>query len=361
MSFSFIAPPTWPPPPPRWRPPKDWRPPQGWGPAPDDWTWWTEEPGSDSLANDLHRIFISYRRSDCQSQANAVHDGLRNRLANASVFMDIDAIPIGVDFEKHIRGEIQVCDQVLVLIGDNWLDCRPGSEIRRIDEPEDFVRLEIENAFASPRAAVIPVLVEGAKMPSRSELPESIAGLGRLNAFEMDDSRWQADILRLSTTLANADREQKARAAAAYGPSGHPDLRPPPDPTTLPHNFKPPVTTPQRPEELGLRRQGGTASPWMGWLVAALPLLTCGLLSWVPPLRSALQRPGLPSLRKKLLVMSGTLVVLAILSFVAISIAPDGADGVATGPLVGLGTIMLLITMIAGSTVGVIYRDPPNN
>ena len=70
--------------------------------------------------------------------------------------MDIDSIPVGADFEQFIRREIETCDVVLVLIGDDWLAERPGTAVRRIDEPGDFVRLEIESAFASPRVRVIP-------------------------------------------------------------------------------------------------------------------------------------------------------------------------------------------------------------
>ena len=139
-------------------------------------------------------IFISYRRTDCQAQANGLHDGLAHRLSNAHIFMDLDSIPAGVDFEDHIRDEISVCDVVLVLIGDNWLDPRPGSTTRRIDEPQDFVRLEVESALANPRVTTIPVLVEGATMPDPTELPESIQRLARINAFELDDRRWKADL-----------------------------------------------------------------------------------------------------------------------------------------------------------------------
>ena len=80
--------------------------------------------------------------------------------------MDIDSIPPGADFEEHIRSEIEVCDLVLVLIGDNWLDQAPDQPgRRRIDVDDDFVRVEIESALASPNTRVIPVLVEGAEMP----------------------------------------------------------------------------------------------------------------------------------------------------------------------------------------------------
>jgi len=115
--------------------------------------------------------------------------------------MDIDSIPPGVDFEEHIRREIEVCDVVLVLIGDNWLDVCPGSDIRRIDEPDDFVRLEIESAMAFPQVRIVPVLVEGAQMPRAEELPRSIQRLGRINAIELSDQRWTADLARLAQVV----------------------------------------------------------------------------------------------------------------------------------------------------------------
>jgi hypothetical protein len=162
------------------------------------------------------RIFISYRRNDCQSQANGLHDGLRHRLDRSKIFMDIDSIPIGADFEEHIRQEIEQCDVVLVLIGDEWLDPRPGAAMRRIDEPNDFVRLEIESSLQSEHVRVIPVLVEGAQMPQRDELPESIQRLARLHAFELSDSRWTSDIERLSVQL------REFGAALARSPSTQP-------------------------------------------------------------------------------------------------------------------------------------------
>ena len=147
------------------------------------------------------RIFISYRRADCQSQANGLYDGLKHRLTESRIFMDIDSIPPGADFEEHIRGEIEQCHVVLVLIGDEWLDPRPGTEVRRIDEANDFVRLEIESSLAAEHVRVVPLLVEGARMPSPEELPESIRRLARLNAFELSDQRWSSDVERLTQQL----------------------------------------------------------------------------------------------------------------------------------------------------------------
>jgi len=161
------------------------------------------------------RIFISYRRSDCQPQANAINDGLRHRLQPARVFMDIDSIPAGVDFAEHIREEIEMCDYVLVLIGDNWLSATDNEGRRRIDNPDDFVRLEIENAFTAAGVTVVPVLVEGAEMPRATDLPEGLQRLSRINAIELSDQRWSSDIERLANEIKRIEAHQQERANRA--------------------------------------------------------------------------------------------------------------------------------------------------
>ena len=206
MNLVFNPPPNWPKPPEGWVPPPEWGPDPAWGPLPSGWSLWIDKEGEeadlpDPSGDGKQHIFISYRRTDCQAQANGVYDGLGHRLSNASLFMDIDSIPPGVDFEDHIRDEIKRSDVVLVMIGDNWLDSRPGTDRRRIDEDDDFVRLEIESALASPNVRILPVLVEGAPMPLSAELPESIRQLARLNAFELSDHRWTSDVERLAKTV----------------------------------------------------------------------------------------------------------------------------------------------------------------
>ena len=163
------------------------------------------------------RIFISYRRSDCQSVANGLNDGLRNRLPDAQVFMDLDSIPPGADFEEHIREEIDQCDVVLVLIGDEWLTPEPDTGTRRIDQPNDFVRLEIMSSLRAEKVRVIPVLVEGARMPAATELPDDIARLARLNAYVLSDSHWARDITELTNFLRGSG--PKAPAQTGTGPT----------------------------------------------------------------------------------------------------------------------------------------------
>jgi hypothetical protein len=258
MAKVFYPPPNWPKPPRGWSPAGDWRPDAAWGPAPEGWQFWVEEgqqPVSDDdspprssprtrstgssgsrwarlkqvapnraqrTADDApvpgqteKRIFISYRRSDCQPQANAINDGLRHRLRPARVFMDIDSIPAGVDFAEHIREEIEMCDVVLVLIGDDWISATDQDGRRRIDNPDDFVRLEIENAFAASRVSVVPVLVEGAEMPRGTDLPDSLQRLSRINAIELSDQRWTSDIERLAGEITRLEAYQEERANRA--------------------------------------------------------------------------------------------------------------------------------------------------
>ncbi len=144
-------------------------------------------------------VFISYRRQDSQPQANGLYDGLSHRLPDARIFMDIDSIPAGVDFQEHIQGEIEGCDVVLVLIGEDWL-AHDGSGERRIDNPEDLVRLEVAAALER-RIPTVPVLVEGARMPRSDELPADVARLARINAIEVSDSRWRGDLERVTRVI----------------------------------------------------------------------------------------------------------------------------------------------------------------
>jgi len=171
-------------------------------------------------------IFISYRRDDCQAQANGLNDGLCHRFPGAEVFIDVDSIPPGVDFEEHIQRSIEACDVVLVLIGDNWLD-RDDSERRRIDEPGDFVRLEVAAALEREKT-LIPVLVEDARMPRAADLPEELTALARRNAIELSDRRWRDDVDRLAHAIrprpGGAPSRERGLRSGLDGQEGGDDL-----------------------------------------------------------------------------------------------------------------------------------------
>lgn len=149
----------------------------------------------DTAASGL-RIFVSYRRSDCLSQAGRLADTLEARLPAASVFMDIESIAPGVHFVEAIEREIARCDVVLALIGDDWLRLLK----ERAEVPEDFVRRELEVALREG-IKVQPVLVEGAEMPPANELPEPLKQLAYINAYELDDARWRREVGQLIELL----------------------------------------------------------------------------------------------------------------------------------------------------------------
>lgn len=324
-------------------------------------------------ANRGQGIFISYRRSDCQAQANGLHDGLTNRLSDARIFMDIDSIPAGVDFEEHIREAIDGCDVVLVLIGDNWMDTRPGTSTRRIDEPSDFVRLEIENALANPQVRTIPVLVEGAQMPEAAQLPESIQKLARINAFELDDRRWKADLERITLLLEGLKKKQSPppqqsqpspqgtpqppAAAPSFGSVPPQTYSPPPPPqASVVHNTPTPApqpwqgATPSAPS--GQTRARGVDA---GWVCAFLPVLCCGLLNFVPLLRSGLIRP---QQRWPLIGTGIALETVAIIGFALVGSGPTDADGTPTGAASSVGALLVMVTVVAAVVLGIMFRNP---
>jgi hypothetical protein len=114
--------------------------------------------------------------------------------------MDIDSIELGEDFIEVIEREVGCCDILIAVIGKAWLSSADNTGRRRLDNPEDFVRLEIAIALER-NIRVIPVLVQGAAMPNSQELPEAILKLARLHALELSSVRWQHDMGRLIQAL----------------------------------------------------------------------------------------------------------------------------------------------------------------
>ena len=129
----------------------------------------------------MPRIFLSYRRDDSADAAGRLHDRLDAHFGNDAVFMDVDRIPFGVDFRKHLDEAVGQCDILLAVIGEDWLDVRhpegPRAGQRRLDDPADFVRIEIVSALAR-EIPDVPVLVGRARMPSEAEFPGGPQGAG---------------------------------------------------------------------------------------------------------------------------------------------------------------------------------------
>jgi TIR domain len=141
------------------------------------------------------RIFISYRRDDSAGYARAIHEQLVKRFAKDRVFMDVDSIEPGLPFDQVIKQAVERCDVLLAVIGKEWMAQKTGSG-PRIDDPKDFVRIEIAAAL-SGNVRVIPVLLDGASMPAQEELPEPLRSLALRNAIEVSNSRFSSDVERL--------------------------------------------------------------------------------------------------------------------------------------------------------------------
>lgn len=146
-------------------------------------------------------LFISYRREDSAAYAGRLHDRLVARFGQERVFMDVDAIGPGQDFEAVIRARMETAQVALVLIGRRWLDARDAAGQRRLDDAGDFVRLEIAAALQRG-ITTIPVLVGGAAMPSPDELPDGLRALATRHAIELSDTRFHRDVDALIEAVA---------------------------------------------------------------------------------------------------------------------------------------------------------------
>lgn len=158
----------------------------------------------------MHRVFLSYRREDAATAAGRIHDLLTHRFGEDRVFMDVYALEGGTDFKETIAAHLKKCQLVLVIIGRRWLEITGPNGKRRLDDPGDLVRFEIETALTHG-VAVVPVLVEGASMPAEASLPQTIAPLARLHALSVDNSHFPRDAARLVRTVRNIARGWPAR------------------------------------------------------------------------------------------------------------------------------------------------------
>ena len=143
----------------------------------------------------LPKIFLSYRREDSADIVGRVYDRLESDFGRGQVFLDIDKIPRGIDFRKHITESITACDVLLAVIGKLWL----GKSARqsRLNNDDDFVRVELETALRY-NIPIIPVLVSNASMPVPADMPESLRPIAYLNAAVLDSGRdFQAHMQRL--------------------------------------------------------------------------------------------------------------------------------------------------------------------
>jgi formylglycine-generating enzyme required for sulfatase activity len=169
----------------------------------------------------MAKIFISYRRDDSQYQADKLHAALKPHVANprTDIFIDVDNIPLGVDFATHLEGKVGECEVLLALIGDEWLNIRdPATGRRRLDDPKDFVRIEIAAALQRG-IPVVPVLFDGASIPPAEDLPEDLKPLARRNGLPVTRASFDSDMLRLVNGLPiDLPGKRKAKAPSDSKP-----------------------------------------------------------------------------------------------------------------------------------------------
>lgn len=148
-------------------------------------------------------IFISYRREDTQGWVGRLAQRLKASFPEVQVFHDIAAIRPGEDFAVAIERALSSCQVLLAVIGPRWLSAQTPEGQRRIDDPADYVRIEIATALARP-ILVVPVLLGGAAMPKAANLPEALQPLARRQGHELSDKRWDYDCEQLLPVLGEA-------------------------------------------------------------------------------------------------------------------------------------------------------------
>jgi thiol-disulfide isomerase/thioredoxin len=151
----------------------------------------------------MAKIFISYRREDAEWQAHEIYAAiLRSYGANkADVFIDVDGIPLGVDFKDYIDAKVAEADVVLALIGRHWLEARnPTTGVQRLHDPDDFVRIELASALRR-NVKVIPIFMDGAKLPDDDHLPKELKKLRFRNGIEVTRQSFESDVKRLLSGL----------------------------------------------------------------------------------------------------------------------------------------------------------------
>jgi len=211
----------------------------------------------------MRAIFISYRRDDTEGQAGRLFQDLSDTFGSETVFMDVSGIEPGIDFRRAIEKQTESCGVLLALIGRNWLTVTNPDGTRRLDDSNDVVRFETASALRRD-IPVIPVLVQGARMPRAEDLPDDLKDLAFRNGVEITHARWDSDMQLLIKALQphvqragpaqteGAHREGARRSAAAPEVPSHP-------------------TSPSAPQSLPQRER-----KWGAPLIALAALLVLG-------------------------------------------------------------------------------------
>jgi hypothetical protein len=158
------------------------------------------------------KIFINYRREDAGYTGRLV-DRLQNVFEPREIFLDVDNIAPGLDFVRELNDRVAECDIMLAVIGQSWIDARDSAGARRLDNPDDFVRIELVSALSQDKL-VVPVLVGGAVMPRPDELPDALKQLARRHAVRLTHERFRPDVEGLIKSIQEVLKDISERRQA---------------------------------------------------------------------------------------------------------------------------------------------------
>jgi hypothetical protein len=155
----------------------------------------------------LNQVFICYRREGSSWVAGRIYDSLVRKFGKPSIFKDVDSIPLGINFRDHIESAVQQCSVFLIVIYDGWMGDKSGQE-RRIDDPNDFLRIEIEFALQR-QIPIIPLNIENALIASAENLPATLDELRHRNGMRINnDPSFHMDMGRLINRLAGCGKSK---------------------------------------------------------------------------------------------------------------------------------------------------------
>ncbi len=260
-------------------------------------------------------IFISYRRIDSATFTGRIYDRLTARFGRDRVFKDVDDIPAGENFAQYIQNSLRQCAVALIVIGPRWLEARDETGARRLDNPGDFVRLEIETALRLG-LAVIPLLVDDARAPNIANLPISLRSLATLNALQV---RNDPDFSRnMERVIASIERVLAARSAPTPAPYIPGRTAPSASATSAPVAFPYSSRVAARPSA------SSRAFPVLAFVIALVALVT---------ISSILAVSGVGGMMVNLLAW---IIVGGIAGWLASLIVQGGSFGIVGNILIGI-------------------------
>jgi tetratricopeptide (TPR) repeat protein len=163
----------------------------------------------------MPNIFICYRREQSIAMAGRIGEYLAREFGSKSLFMDVEQMPIGRDFRQTLEVQVAKCDVMLVIIDEGWAEITNDEGNRRLDDPADFVRIEIETGLKRENVIVVPVLIDDTPMLKPDDLPYSLRDLAyRHAAVVRYDPGFNWSMERLAKQIRNQSKDVQARAAA---------------------------------------------------------------------------------------------------------------------------------------------------